>query len=199
MRLKVIACESLRAEVCAAAARSPHRINLEFLPGLGKLGAGQLQEAIDRSSTAPYDAIVLVWGGCGEAATGIECRRIRLVAPRTRECFGARSAAKGVCFRSSGWREADRMEGAKLRMVEDAGEPAAAQYKTYRQMIYISTAPRQGAKEKRQPRPHPPLDHAMFDRLLAGAWDESEFVVVPPGWRLRVSADGRVMEREPIA
>jgi len=52
VRLKLISCEVLYRELCAAVARSPHQVDIEFLPkGLHDLGGesmrARLQEAAD--------------------------------------------------------------------------------------------------------------------------------------------------------
>ena len=62
MRCKLISCEVLFREMCDACSRSPHQLDVEFLPkGLHDLGgkamAVRLQEAVDRTPDAIYDAV----------------------------------------------------------------------------------------------------------------------------------------------
>ena len=62
MRLKLIACEILFRELCAAVARSPNRVDLEFLPkGLHDIGqtgmTARLAEALAAVDESKYDAV----------------------------------------------------------------------------------------------------------------------------------------------
>lgn len=92
MHLKIIACNVFQREVCLCAAQSPHVIDLEFT----ELGEhvhsdtlrGKLQARIDAAEAAAktYDAIVLLFGICGNATIGLEARKTRLVIPRAHDC-----------------------------------------------------------------------------------------------------------------
>ncbi|MCX7011926.1 MAG: DUF1638 domain-containing protein, partial [Candidatus Sumerlaeota bacterium] len=73
MRLKLISCDVLFREVCAAAARSVNRVDLEFFPkGLHDLGSdkmsARLQEAIDRAKPEQHEAVALGYGLCNNGA-----------------------------------------------------------------------------------------------------------------------------------
>jgi hypothetical protein len=121
MRLKLISCEVLFREMCAVVARSPHQIDVEFLPkGLHDLAGARMrdriQERIDATDVARYDAILLGYGLCGNGALGIAARRIPIVMPRVHDCIallmGSRQryqqyfdSHSGVYFRSPGWLE----------------------------------------------------------------------------------------------
>jgi hypothetical protein len=121
MRLKLIACEVLFREMCDACARSPHQVDVEFLPkGLHDLGgrpmASKIQEAVDRTPEALYDAILLGYGLCGNGLDGIEARHTRVVAPRAHDCIGLLMGSRerhlahfernpGTYYRSTGWLE----------------------------------------------------------------------------------------------
>lgn len=92
MRLNVIACNVFMREVCCVLAKSPHVIDLEFT----ELGdhihsetlRGKLQARIDavEASNKGYDAIVLLFGVCGNATVGLQARKIPLVIPRAHDC-----------------------------------------------------------------------------------------------------------------
>ena len=92
MLLKLIACNVFMREACLCIAHSPHVIDVDFLE-LGehvqptRLKAA-LQEKIDETdrSAKNYDAILLLYGLCGNAAVGLQARRIRLVIPRAHDC-----------------------------------------------------------------------------------------------------------------
>lgn len=88
MLLKLIACNVFMREACWCIARSPHVIDVDFFE-LGehmqptRLKAA-LQAKIDEASRSAknYDAILLLYGLCGNAAVGLQARSIRLVIPR---------------------------------------------------------------------------------------------------------------------
>lgn len=121
MRLKLISCEVIFREVCDAAARSPHQVDLEFLPkGLHDLGAAAMREALAKvvaeTDPAHYDAILLGYGLCGNGLAGLRAVSMPLVIPRAHDCiallFGSRhryceyfEQNPGVYFRSTGWLE----------------------------------------------------------------------------------------------
>jgi hypothetical protein len=132
MKLKLIGCEVLYREICLAVARSPHQIDVEFLPkGLHDLGGtvmqARLQEVIDRVDPSQFEAILLGYALCGNGALGLKARTLPLVVPRAHDCIalllGSRQryseyfeSHSGVYFRSTGWIE----RGASL---EQASNP----------------------------------------------------------------------------
>lgn len=121
MRLKLISCEVLYREICAAVARSPHQVDLEFLPkGLHNLAGSamreRLQEAVDRVDATRPDAVLLAYGLCGNGIAGLTARTVRLVVPRVHDCIALLMGGPepyqtyfeshpGVYFRSTGWLE----------------------------------------------------------------------------------------------
>jgi hypothetical protein len=160
MRLKLISCEVLYREMCAVLARSPHQVDVEFLPkGLhdsaGARMREQLQEAVDRVDAAQYDAVLMGYGLCGNGAAGLAARGVPLVIPRAHDCIallmGSRhryeeyfQSHSGVYFRSTGWLErGDNMEqlngpGNSLEELttkygEDDGRYVFEQLNTYRE------------------------------------------------------------------
>jgi len=150
VRLKVIACEIFFREVSAIAARSPHTVDVEWLPkGLHDLGGGpmraRLQQAIDATSSPPYDTIVLAYGLCNNGLVGLSSRALPLVVPRAHDCItvflGSRAryaayfdAHPGTYFRTSGWIERGGCEGGSLGLPTQVGgasldyEKLVAQY-----------------------------------------------------------------------
>jgi len=121
MRLKLISCEVIFREMCDAVARSPHQVDVEFLPkGLHDLGAAamreSLQSAVARADGVRYDAILMGYGLCGNGLNGLRAIATPLVVPRAHDCiallFGSRHRYReyfeqnpGVFFRSTGWLE----------------------------------------------------------------------------------------------
>ena len=92
MLLKLISCNVFLREACWAIAHSPHVVDPEFF----ELGLHQqpdslretLQERIDATerSAKEYDAILLLYGLCGNATIGLSAGRIPLVIPRAHDC-----------------------------------------------------------------------------------------------------------------
>ena len=130
MRLKLISCEILYREICAAVARSPNQVDIEFLPkGLHDAGAAEMlatvQGAVDavEDGRIHYDAVCLGYGLCGNGMVGLTARSIPVVLPRAHDCItlflGNReryldyfNKHPGVYFMTTGWIE--RGEGGEL-------------------------------------------------------------------------------------
>ena len=121
MRLKLISCEVLYRELASAIARSPHTIDVEFLPkGLHDIGCTgmlqRLQTAVDAVAPGIYDAILLGYGLCNNGIAGLEPRHAQLVVPRAHDCMtlflGSRDRYlqyfqdhPGTYFLTTGWIE----------------------------------------------------------------------------------------------
>jgi len=90
MRLKCIGCEALARPIYWCAAQSPHTIDVELVRyGLHNTPAdlrARLQERIN-ATDGVYDAIVLVYGLCGQAGAGLRAHTTRLVIPRAHDCI----------------------------------------------------------------------------------------------------------------
>jgi hypothetical protein len=127
MRFKLISCEVFYREMRFAALRSPHRIEIEFLPkGLHHQGAApmreSLQAALDRVDETQCDAILLGYGLCNNGLAGLEARSIPLVLPRAHDCITLFLGSKeryrtyfesnpGVYFKTTGWIERGESSG----------------------------------------------------------------------------------------
>ena len=121
MRLKLISCEVLYREMCFAVARSPHQVDVEFLPkGLHDLGSEPmrrtLQECVDRVDAQQFEAVLMGYALCGNGLVGLRARTVPIVIPRAHDCIallmGSRQkyqeyfdANPGVYYRSTGWLE----------------------------------------------------------------------------------------------
>jgi hypothetical protein len=230
VRLKLISCEVLYREMCAAVARSPHQVDLEFLPkGLHDLGGpamrARLQEAADRVDATRYEAVLLGYALCGNGVAGLVSRNLPLVIPRAHDCIallmGGRDRYRiyfenhpGVFFRSTGWLERgqDLDQAALLiaRYGEDNGRYLFEQFngyqRNYRKLAYIATGLEPDGSFEQQAREEAARrgwqfeiirgDLRLFERLVAGDWDENDFLVVPPGWRVKPTYDRGIIEKE---
>jgi hypothetical protein len=220
----------LYREMCAAVARSPHQVDLEFLPmGLHDQGGPamrvRLQEAVDRVDATQYEAVLLGYALCGNGVAGLESRTLPLMIPRAHDCIalimGGRDRYRsyfenhpGVYFRSTGWLErGEDLDQAALliaRYGEDNGRYLFEQFngyqRNYRQLAYIATGLEPDASFEQQAREEAARrgwrfeiirgDLGLFERLVAGEWDENDFLVVPPGWRVKPTYDGGVIDKE---
>jgi hypothetical protein len=91
MKLKCIACEALARPVYLCAAQSPHIIDIDLVKrGLHTYPADlrcHLQDKIEVSENQGYDAVVLVYGLCGQAVAGLTAGSVPLVVPRAHDCI----------------------------------------------------------------------------------------------------------------
>lgn len=120
LKIKAIACEVFARELSYAAAISPHRWDIKFMPfGLhdtpDKLRAA-VQEEINATNSNDYDFIVLAYGLCSRGTADVTAKSIPLIIPRAHDCItlflGSRakynqefSAHPGTYYYSSGWIE----------------------------------------------------------------------------------------------
>ena len=246
MRLKLIACEVLYRELCAAAARSPNQVDVEFLSkGLHDQGhaamCAALQAAVDRVSPDSFDAIAMGYGLCGNGAAGLVTRSLPLVVPRAHDCIallmGGRDryqtyfeSTRGVYYRSTGWLEraenVDQTSLAAARTSPGAGYTVdelisrygeengrylfgefASYQSHYRQLTYIATGVEPDGRFEQKAREEAAErgwrfekiagSLRIFEKLVAGDWSEDEFLVVPPGWRVKAVYDHRIVDKEP--
>ena len=80
---------------------------------------------------------------------------------------------------------------------------------TYRGLTYISTGLEPDGSFERRAREEAVQrgwsfdrvagDLHLFERLVSGEWDEKDFLVVPPGWRVTATYDGNVIDKEPVS
>jgi hypothetical protein len=235
VRLKLISCEVLYREMCAVAARSPHQVDVEFLPkGLHDLGGepmrARLQEAVDGVDSTRYEAVLLGYALCGNGVAGLVSRTLPLVIPRAHDCIallmGGRDRYQsyfennpGVYFRSTGWLERGEdleqtamytLEALIARYGEDNGRYLFDEFngyqRNYRQLAYIATGLEPDGSFEQQARDEAARrgwqfetirgDLSLFERLVAGSWGEADFLLVPPGWRVKPTYDDSIIGKE---
>ena len=250
MRLKLIACEILYRECCAAIARAATTVDVTFLPkALHDIGAekmlARLRNALDAVDESEYDAILLGYGLCNNGVIGLTARSIPLVLPRAHDCItlflGDRrryaevfESYPGYYFLTAGWLERGESlaqdsfaarNGLGMtyeQMCEKYGEKNAAFLyeklgnltRNYCGFLYIETgvgpvggfrdAAVQRAAEKPASQEKPfrfeetTGDARLIDELLAGDWNDRDFLVVPSGYRISGRFDDMLVAAEPI-
>jgi hypothetical protein len=148
MRLKLIACEIMYRELCAAVSRSVNLVDLEFLPkGLHDIGqagmSSRLAEVLEQTDATRYDAIALGYGLCSNGIVGLRAKAVPLVVPRAHDCItlflGSKEryleyfqAHPGVYYKTSGWIE----RGVGLHQGDqDPTQPQSALPQTYEDLV----------------------------------------------------------------
>jgi hypothetical protein len=224
--------------MCAAVARSPHQVDIEFLPkGLHDQGGpamrARLQEAADGVDATQYEAVLLGYALCGNGVAGLVSRTLPLVIPRAHDCITLLMGGRerywsyfenhpGVFFRSTGWLERGQdldqaapytLEALIARYGEDNGRYLFEQFngyqRNYRQLAYIATGLEPDGSFEQRAREEAAHrgwqfetirgDLRLLERLVAGDWDEADFLVVPPGWRVKATYDDGVIGKEKVA
>jgi hypothetical protein len=120
-RYCLISCEVFYREMCAGIARSPHQIDVQFLPkGLHDIGCvnmlRRVQKALDAVDETRYEAILFGYGLCNNGLAGLQARTIPIVLPRAHDCITLFLGSKeryldyfqnhpGVYFKTTGWIE----------------------------------------------------------------------------------------------
>ncbi len=148
MRLKLISCEVFYRELCETVARSPHQVDLEFLPkGLHDIGCAgmqaRLQSAIDAVPADRFDAVMLGYGLCNNGIAGLTARALPIIVPRAHDCmtlfFGAMKryeehfqANPGTYYLTTGWIERGEPTG-ELRQLSI--QHVSGMDKTYQELV----------------------------------------------------------------
>lgn len=92
MLLKLISCNVFQREACWCIARSPNVVDVEFTElgehvrsdGLRRTIEGKIDAA--ENSGRAYDAILILFGICGNASIGLTAKKTQLVIPRAHDC-----------------------------------------------------------------------------------------------------------------
>src|ERR1035438_2536353 len=131
MRVRAITCEVLARTAYQQAALAPHVVDVELLeqslhddPPASRLS--RLQDQIDATDAAKYQAVVLVYGLCNLALDGLQARDLPVAVPRAHDCItlylGSRqrydaefSATPGTFYYSDDYRSEERRVGKECR------------------------------------------------------------------------------------
>ena len=91
MKLKCISCDALARQAYYCAAASPHLIDVELVSMGQHIKPEELnrtlQGKINNVTDTTYDAILLCYGLCGQATSGLTAGDIPLVMPRAHDCI----------------------------------------------------------------------------------------------------------------
>ena len=141
MFVKFICCDVFTRIACDLVSKSPHIIDLEFVPMLSHVEPDKLRDIIREKlekavneSGRKYEAIMLGFGLCGNAITGLSCS-IPMVIPRAHDCctvfMGSKEnfiAAFGDVL-SARWCSTGYFE---RTMTEESGYPLMDQQASYK-------------------------------------------------------------------
>ena len=92
LHLRLIACNVFQREACWSLAHTPHLVDPEFLELGLHINPARLRERLqaridaEDASDIRHDAVLLLYGVCGNAAVGLVARRTPLVIPRAHDC-----------------------------------------------------------------------------------------------------------------
>ena len=142
MFLKFICCDVFARIACELVSKSPHIVDLEFVPMLAHVEPAKLkeliQEKIDNSingTERKYDAIILGFGLCGNAVIGLTCP-IPMVVPRAHDCCTIHMGSKEGFIEAFGdilsarWCSTGYFERARLLVSGFSDLEQLANYKT---------------------------------------------------------------------
>jgi len=138
-RYKIIACEVMFREVCAAAAKCKNVIDTTFVDiGIHDVGekkmSTKLQMEIDAADACAgkYDAILLGYGLCNNGVRGLKSD-VPIVIPKAHDCITLFLGSKekyreyfdanrgSVFFQTSGWLERDKSDSSHSGVLEQPG------------------------------------------------------------------------------
>ena len=208
MRIKILACRNLEAEVRLAMRRSGCTYPLEVLAennhDVPKLLRQRIQERLDEIQDA--DRVLLAFTACGGAITGLRSGNFELVIPRVDDCLslllGSMERRRAVLeggfgiFLTKAWLDHERSMPAELRRIYEKYPPERAQkivkamYGHFDSLNVIDT----GAYDVAQILPRTEelakmlgLEHRIvpgtlsyLEELLGGSYDPARFLVIPP-------------------
>jgi hypothetical protein len=136
MRIRVAACDVLRREMYACAARAAPAVEVTLLEqGLhdnSDLCRGRLQPLVDSTDPERFDALVLGYGLCNNALVGLRAGRVPLVVPRAHDCITLLLGSKeryarlfaehpGTYWFSRGWLECHENGGERFEPMQKSG------------------------------------------------------------------------------
>ena len=142
MFLKFICCDVFARIACELVSKSPHIVDLEFVPMLAHVEPAKLKELIQdkidgsiNGTERKYDAIILGFGLCGNAVIGLTCP-IPMVIPRAHDCCTIHLGSKEGFIKAFGgilsarWCSTGYFERARLLVSGFSDLEQLANYKT---------------------------------------------------------------------
>lgn len=90
MRIKCITCDALTRPVYFCAALSPNIIDVELVQRGLHNHPNQLREKLQSTIDQVdenYDAVVMVYGLCGQSVAGLKAKSVPLIIPRAHDCI----------------------------------------------------------------------------------------------------------------
>jgi len=223
MRLKLIACSVFLREVSELITVSPNRVDPVFFE-LGRHEKpdelrAEIQAELDRTR-GEYDAVVLLFGLCGNTAVGLCSDRYTLVIPRSHDCalllLGNRNVYQEH-FGDNPSRPYDCLGYLERRRDLDTEEYEAHVKEFGREEADFLREQLHGKKEETERIfiVTPPCATVLLERpsgvcyrdvagdmrllkmLINGDWPNEEFLLIPPGNKIRATYDlDRVMEAD---
>jgi Protein of unknown function (DUF1638) len=222
MRLKLITCDLFEREVQAAAARSSNRIEVEFLRKVSHQTTEtemvrSLQLRVNRARRTLYHAVLVVTGSCEHGLSGLQARTIPLVLPRAKDCISLlleRTAPSALPAASGTWAQARgawtggsaARESMRPRLTHGAmpfKTPARRARRTWtadsltESWKWREHLSRRGTGATWKSRPARQR-LSLLEMLVEGYWNYDEFLVIPPGWQVRVNHDQGTIAAEPL-
>lgn len=207
MRIKVIACEVMQAEIeklLPIPERDFEFVSMDFHLYPQKLKF-ELQRLIDASQN--YQKIILAFGLCGGAANGLISKTSELIIPRVHDCISIFMCSDtcracdfqseiGTFYLSNGWMITEKSILADYRRIYDRlGEKKARRmlekmYDGYKKVLFIETSAEPKDEVIKQSREIAKLFEAEYqtvkgeigfiEKIITGPWDEANFITLLP-------------------
>ena len=209
MRTEIIACETIRRELLAAASQCGCNFPIHWIEsGLHNVPSqlhAALQEALD--ACGGCERVLLAFGFCGNAAVGLRGGAAELILPRADDCISLlcgsqerRAGFKAAYFFTEGWLRGERtiwheFQHAAARYGEERAKRIfQTMLRHYQYCVLLNTGcfPLEAAAEEVERIARTlGLDFrtiegttAYLERLLTGPWNAASFLTVPPGGTL---------------
>lgn len=207
MRIKVIACEVMQAEIenlMPIPDRDFEFVSMDFHLYPQKLKV-ELQRLIDASQN--YQKIILAFGLCGGAANGLISKTSELIIPRVHDCISIFMCSDtcrafdfqkemGTFYLSNGWMITEKSILSDYQRIYDRfGEKKARRmlenmYDGYKKVLFIETSAEPKDMLIEQSREIAKLFEAEYqtvkgeigfiERIITGPWDEDNFITLLP-------------------
>ena len=253
MRLKLIACKALFRELSYIAAMSENAVDITWMRQGYHNHPEQLREWLQKEIDAveagsdphtialarddkesgveeDFDAILLGYGLCSNATTGLRAKNHRLVIPRAHDCItlflGARQRYNayfrdlpGCFWYTASWIENAGMPGKashdrQVRRYEEMGyDEETIEYlitemgglNNYHHAAYIAMPFLKNDKYSAITRDAADFygwqyheiegRMSLFERFIAGEWNEEDFLVLEPGETAVQSVDDKIITK----